>query len=175
VPNHDDSENSVEFLLTEAGARRFFERTAPALARQVPPWCPEVAWDATVDAYLAVAKHPERFQAAAQAHAYARTKARRDRGRRRRRTWDREVLWEDRHSPADSRTPDAAFLASEELDGLLGRLPAYLRQTVLAIKGDGLTAEEFAVREGIAVQTVVNRVHIALKLLRRFKQEGEAP
>ncbi|HET9958570.1 MAG TPA: sigma factor-like helix-turn-helix DNA-binding protein [Polyangiaceae bacterium] len=170
--NEDASTETLETFRTEAGARRFFERAVPALTREAPTWCPELAWDTSVDAYLAVATHPERFEAPAQAYVYALTKIRRDRWRRRRRTWDREVTLDDVRAPVDPRTALETLAVSEELANLLGRLPQKLRETFVAIEGLGASAAEFAVEEGIAIQTVYNRMRHARRLLKRFIEEG---
>ena len=91
------------------------------------------------------------------------------RQRRRREDLDGVAARADRADP-----PHEDRLALKELDRMLGRLPAALREALLLVAVQGLSYDEVAAVQGCAVGTAKSRVFRARHLLRVWLLGGPA-
>lgn len=168
-----DATGSPLDLRDDTRLASFVERAIPVLERAVPPWMAYCARDALVDAVLDCLAEPERFASLDHVLARARVALRHQAGRIRKRTVRREIFLDQDSDQTDPRNVEAKLVAADALGSALEKLPEALRRTLLAVKVLGLTAAEHAQAEGVAVQTVHNRVHEALSRMRAILSEDE--
>jgi len=133
----------------------------------------EFAWDAAVETALRVRSAPDAFPNMKCVRGYARRALVSTAVRVRRREAARRAGFEEVYDLAAPVLPDNVKDFAEQVNIAVGALPDQLRRTLIAVKVAGHTASEFAAMEGIATQTVFNRISEALRALREALQGDE--
>jgi DNA-directed RNA polymerase specialized sigma24 family protein len=131
------------------------------------------AWDAAVDTAMLARRSPERFETIREVYGYAKSVAIHAAIRTRTQEVARQGAADHlRDQPAIQSLEDTA-ITREEVERALRALPNHLQRTVVAVKVFGESTVEVAKAEGVAGQTVTNRVHQAISLMRAEVAESE--
>lgn len=127
----------------------------------------DVAEDVVQDAFLALVRAPERFDAARGAmRAYLFAIAR-NLVLKRYRDYRREEQWESEEAPISPIDPRSVLDLRTAIAAAIAALPLLQREAVILFEYEGVTLEELAQIVGADAGTVKSRLHRARARLRR--------
>lgn len=169
-----DGDNvTIAYLLKDEGIEWFLREAYGRLLRLVPRGYNDLAWDAVVDAVMAVRRAPERFQRVAKVFAYARAVLEHSAARRRL-SWAKCAPFDSACDWSGHADAEASAIDRVDFRRVLRCLPSQLQHVIIARSVLGQTTSEVAVLAGTAEQTISNRHHKAKVLARGILRERAA-